>query len=234
MREIIFDTETTGLSPDNGDRICEIGAVEMVELMPTGRTYHVLINPERDMPAEAEKVHGHSNADLADKPKFRDIVDDFIAFIGDDAKLVAHNANFDMSFVNAELVRVGRPKLPERRVVDTLALARKKFPGAKLSLDALCSRFGIDLSRRVKHGALLDSELLADVYVELLGGRQRGMELVADAQPEPSGTAPAPETKVWPVRVFSVPADEAERHRNFVAALKDAVWDRFPDHMTNP
>ncbi len=227
MREIIFDTETTGLSPDNGDRICEIGAIEMVELMPTGRTYHVLINPERDMPAEAEKVHGHSNADLADKPKFRDIAEDFLAFIGEDSKLVAHNANFDMGFVNAELVRIGRPKLPEARVIDTLALARKKFPGAKLTLDALCNRFGIDLARRVKHGALLDSELLADVYVELRGGRQRGMELAAAAPAASLAAAQAPSRKIWPERTFTVPADESERHRSFIAALENPVWNRY-------
>ncbi|MBV7255751.1 DNA polymerase III subunit epsilon [Pacificimonas sp. WHA3] len=233
MREIIFDTETTGLSPDSGDRIVEIGAVELDGLMPTGRTFHELIHPDRDMPAEAEKIHGISMEMLADKPRFADIADSFLAFIGEDANLVAHNASFDMNFLNAELVRIGKPKLSQTRVVDTLAMAKSKIPGAKLTLDALCNRFGIDLSRRVKHGALLDSELLADVYVELCGGRQRGMDLQADAPADDLAIAAPPQTRNWPKRTFFVSADEAERHRKFVAALDNPVWDRYADCLNS-
>lgn len=171
MREIILDTETTGLDPLRGDRLVEIGGIELVNHFPTGRTYHVYLNPERDMPEEAFRVHGLSAEFLADKPRFSELVDEFWGFI-DGAKLVIHNASFDMGFINAELKRVGRPPFPGELVVDTLSMARRRFPGAAASLDALCSRFGIDNSRRTKHGALLDAELLADVYIELIGGRQ--------------------------------------------------------------
>ncbi|WP_432201554.1 DNA polymerase III subunit epsilon [Erythrobacter sp. W53] len=180
MREIIFDTETTGLDPKTGDRMVEIGCVEMVNMVPTGATYHAYYNPERDMPAGAEAVHGLSAAFLSDKPLFCDSAQELLDFLGD-APLVAHNAGFDFGFLNSELTLCERETVSMDRMVDTVALARKKHPGAKLSLDALCSRYGIDRSHRVKHGALLDAELLAQVYVELKGGRQIGLGLAADA-----------------------------------------------------
>ncbi|MHB9880502.1 DNA polymerase III subunit epsilon [Pacificimonas sp. ICDLI1SI03] len=232
MREIVFDTETTGLSPDEGHRIVEIGAIELDGLIPTGRTFHQLIHPERDMPAEAARIHGITMERLQGMPRFADIVEDFLAFIGDEGNLVAHNASFDVRFINHELVRVGRPKLAPRRIVDTLEMAKMKMPGAKLTLDALCNRFGVDLSRRIKHGALLDSELLADVYVELCGGRQRGMELVAEA-PRTQVFVAAPPQRKWPQRTFSLPPEEAERHRVFVGTLTNPVWQRFADTI-NP
>jgi len=176
MREIVLDTETTGLDPAGGDRIVEIGGIELVNHMPTGRSFHTYLNPERDMPAEAFAVHGLSAAFLADKPKFRDIAPDFLGFIGD-ARLVIHNAAFDMKFLNAELGWIEMASLPWARAVDTLDIARRRFPGAQNGLDALCRRFGIDNSGREKHGALLDSELLAEVYLELIGGRQHGLGL---------------------------------------------------------
>ena len=179
MREIVLDTETTGLDPAKGDRLVEIGAVEIVDRIATGRTFHVLINPERDVPVEAERVHGHSTESLKDKPKFAEVVEEFLAFIGEDA-LVIHNAEFDTRFLNAELARLDRPPLSPERIVDTLALARKKHPGAANSLDALCDRYRIDRSRRVKHGALMDSEILVEVYCELMGGRQRSLGLASD------------------------------------------------------
>ena len=173
MREIVLDTETTGLDPANGDRIVEIGCLELVNRLPTGKTYHVYINPERDMPREAEAVHGLSAQFLADKPVFADIADDFIAFVKG-AALIIHNAAFDMKFLHAELAFLGRDDLREAKIIDTLTMARKKFPGAPASLDALCRRFGVDNSGRDLHGALIDSELLAGVYLELSGGRQPG------------------------------------------------------------
>jgi DNA polymerase III subunit epsilon len=176
MREIILDTETTGLSPRDGHRIVEIGAVELVNHMPTGQTFHVYIDPERDMPKEAEAVHGLSASFLKGKPRFSAIADDFLKFVGD-AVLIIHNASFDMSFINWELRNVDREPIDMGQVIDTLAIAKQKFPMASNSLDALCKRFGVDLSRRTKHGALLDSELLADVYIELIGGRQTALGL---------------------------------------------------------
>ncbi len=177
IREIVFDTETTGLSPNGGDRIVEIGCVEMFNHIPTGQSFHVYINPERDMPEGAFAVHGLSSEFLSDKPVFSAVADDFLAFIGD-AKLVAHNASFDIGFVNAEIRRLGHPPIDENRVVDTLLISRRKHPFASNSLDALCQRYGIDNSRRTKHGALLDAEILAEVYMELLGGRQADLGLV--------------------------------------------------------
>ena len=181
MREIVFDTETTGLDPKTGDRMVEIGCVEMVDLVPTGQTFHAYYNPERDMPAGAEAVHGLSAAFLADKPLFRDGASALLDFIGD-SPLVAHNAGFDFGFLNAELGLCGREAVCLTRMVDTVSLAKRRHPGAKLSLDALCSRYGIDRSHRVKHGALLDAELLAQVYVELKGGRQIGLALAAEVE----------------------------------------------------
>ena len=178
MREIVLDTETTGLDPKSGDRLVEIGCVELDNHLPTGRTYHQYVNPEREMPDEAFRVHGLSEAFLANYPVFADIAESFLEFIGD-AHLVIHNASFDLGFINAELKRLGRAPVEPRRAIDTVQVARGKYPGAQASLDALCRRFEIDLSVRTKHGALLDAELLADVYLELVGGRQPGLELAS-------------------------------------------------------
>jgi DNA polymerase III subunit epsilon len=180
MREIIFDTETTGLDPRSGDRLVEIGCVEMVNRVTTGATFHCYFNPDRDMPAAAEAVHGLSATFLSDKPRFHEKAAEFLEFIGD-SMLVAHNAGFDFGFVNMELEMCGLDPLSKERMIDTVALARVRHPGAKNSLDALCTRYGIDRSHRTLHGALLDAELLAQVYVELTGGRQIGLELAADA-----------------------------------------------------
>ncbi len=229
MREIVLDTETTGLDPESGDRIVEIGAVELVNHMPTGRTYHQYINPERAMPQEAFEVHGLSDEFLSDKPKFAAIAREFVEFIGD-SRLVIHNAAFDMKFLNAELKWAGLAPLPWEQTLDTLALARKKFPGAPASLDALCRRFGIDNSSRTLHGALLDSEILAEVYLELIGGRQPGLVLgerrvAADAVSTDDDWRPAPRPKKLPPRL--TPA-EAEAHAAFVKTLgEDALWRKF-------
>lgn len=180
MREIVLDTETTGFDPEAGDRIVEIGAIELLNHLPSGRTFHQYLNPERDMPASAFAVHGLSAEFLADKALFANIAADFLAFIAG-AKLVIHNASFDMKFLNAELNWAGQAKLPADQAIDTLEIARRKFPGAQNSLDALCRRFGVDNSARAKHGALLDSEILAEVYLELIGGRQPGLMLAASA-----------------------------------------------------
>jgi DNA polymerase III subunit epsilon len=180
MREIVLDTETTGLDPAKGDRLVEIGAVEIVDMVASGRHYHVLINPEREVPEDAFRVHGHSTESLRDKPVFAAVVDEFLAFVGDDP-LVIHNAEFDARFLNAELATLGRAALVDERIVDTLALARRKHPGVANSLDALCDRYRIDRSRRVKHGALLDAEILVEVYCELRGGRQRSLGLATAA-----------------------------------------------------
>lgn len=233
MREIVLDTETTGFDPETGDRIVEIGAVELVNHLPTGRTYHQYINPERPMPQEAFEVHGLGDDFLRDQPKFAQIVADFTAFIGEDAKLVIHNAQFDMKFLNAELKWAGRPVMPSSRAVDTLEIARKKFPGAQNSLDALCRRFRIDNSNRTLHGALLDSELLAEVYLALMGGRQPG--LVLDAGPKdgtlaadgrPGAAAPrGPRPRPLPARLTEA---EAASHAEFIAKMGDkAVWLRY-------
>ncbi|MEQ1494329.1 MAG: DNA polymerase III subunit epsilon, partial [Novosphingobium sp.] len=180
MREIIFDTETTGLDPKSGDRLVEIGCIEMVNRVTTGHTFHAYFNPDRDMPAAAEAVHGLSITFLSDKPRFHEKAADFLEFIGDECKLVAHNAGFDFGFVNSELEICGLPPLSRERMIDTVAMARMRHPGAKNSLDALCTRYGIDRSHRTRHGALLDAELLAQVYVELTGGRQIGLSLAAE------------------------------------------------------
>lgn len=192
MREIVLDTETTGIEPADGHRLVEIGCVELVNHVPTGRVWHQYINPQRDMPPEAFDVHGLSAQFLSDKPVFRAVAADFLAFLGE-ARLVIHNAAFDMKFLNAELGWAGLPQLALHRAIDTLAIARKRFPGSPASLDALCRRFGIDNSRREKHGALLDSEILAEVYLELIGGRQPDLVLggaVAAPAPPPSPMRP--------------------------------------------
>jgi len=220
MREIIFDTETTGLDPRDGHRMVEFAGIEMHERVPTGRFMHFHLNPGRSMPPEAEAVHGLTDAFLRDKPEFREKAAELIEFLGD-AIIVAHNAQFDMRFLNFELETAGLSPLDGGRVVDTLELARKRFPGAKHSLDALCTRFGIDRSTRVRHGALIDAELLADVYIELTGGRQIGFDLAVLTQ------APVErEQLVWPVRSFTLPADEIAAHAAFVARMKEPVWAR--------
>lgn len=188
MREIVLDTETTGLNPDAGDRIVEIGGVELFNHVATGRNFHVYINPQRDMPQEAFAVHGLSTAFLSDKPVFKAVAEDFLAFVGD-AKLVIHNASFDMRFLNAELGWAGLRTLPRIQAIDTLEIAKRRFPGANNTLDALCRRFGVDNSGREKHGALLDSELLAEVYLELMGGRQPDLTLAVAVRGETRGSA---------------------------------------------
>ena len=230
MREIVFDTETTGLDPATGDRMVEIGCIELMNLVPTGQSYHAYFNPQRDMPSAAEAVHGLSAAFLADKPLFSDLAEEFLAFIGD-APLVAHNAGFDFGFLNAELTLCGRDIVDLSRMVDTVALARKRHPGAKLSLDALCTRYGVDRSHRVKHGALLDAELLAQVYVELRGGRQIGLGLAGDIVDDGTAkVAAGSAARIAPVgerrepRLHSASAEELERHRNFIAGIKDPLW----------
>lgn len=225
MREIVLDTETTGLNPGDGHRVVEIGCIELHGRIPTGRHFHVYLNPERAMPPEAEKVHGLSSAFLADKPKFADIADDLLAFLLD-SKLVIHNAQFDMGFLNHELALAARPTLPMERAVDTIHIARRKFPGAPASLDALCRRFEIDLSARTKHGALLDAELLADVYLELLGGRQARMKLVDAA--EAIMAEAYKNRKPVPPREFPVPAEELLAHRAFLKeCVKKPLWDEL-------
>lgn len=232
MREIVMDTETTGFDADKDDRIVEIGGIELVNHLPTGRTFHVYINPERPMPKDAFEVHGLGDDFLRDKPKFAEIVQQFVDFIGDDARLVIHNASFDMKFLNAELRRLGRPALPWSRALDTLALAREKFPGAPASLDALCRRFGVDNSNRQRHGALLDSELLAEVYLELIGGRQPDLVLDGPAAGSPSSGPQAGATRHHARRPVPLPPRlteaEAAAHAEFVARLgESAVWSRY-------
>ncbi len=232
MREIVFDTETTGLDPRTGDRMVEIGCVEMIGRVETGRTFHAYFNPERDMPIEAERVHGLSSDFLATKPRFAELADDLLEFLGD-APLVAHNAGFDFGFLNNELERIGRAPIDMARMVDTVALARKKHPGAKNSLDALCTRYGIDRSHRVKHGALLDAELLAQVYVELTGGRQIGLGLaesetvveLSATTITATGTARA-DRPARPPRPHAPSVEELERHQAFVAGIENAIWTR--------
>ena len=229
MREIVFDTETTGLSPAAGDRMVEIGCIEMVGRVETGRHFHCYFNPERPMPSEAEAVHGLSDIFLSDKPLFSDKVEELIEFIGD-APLVAHNASFDFGFLNHELERCGRTLVCMSRMVDTLVLARSRHPGAKHSLDALCTRYGVDRSQRVKHGALLDAQLLAQVYIELTGGRQIGLGLVAEAPASvtvsltPTSQTPGIVREARPHAPFP---EELARHRAFLAKIASPLWDRF-------
>lgn len=226
MREIIFDTETTGLDPKSGDRLVEIGCIEMVNRVPTGATFHCYFNPDRDMPAEAERVHGISAAFLADKPRFHEKAAEFLEFIGEEAMLVAHNAGFDFGFVNAELDMCGLPPLSRERMVDTVAMARVRHPGAKNSLDALCTRYGIDRSHRTKHGALLDAELLAQVYVELTGGRQIGLSLAAEAAAiEITTLAVARRERPFrPARPHGPSEAELAAHAAFLETVKSPLW----------
>jgi DNA polymerase-3 subunit epsilon len=234
MREIVFDTETTGLSPQSGDRIVEIGCVEMVNRCETGRVFHSYFNPGRPMPTEAENVHGLSDRFLSDKPAFADVCEELLTFIGE-APMIAHNAAFDFGFVNHELGTCGRPIVAMSRMVCTLVLARQKFPGAKHSLDALCTRFGVDRSQRIKHGALLDAQLLAQVYVELTGGRQIGLGLVAELAGE-SGTQAAESAlgrlapliaNLRPARPHAPSAEELARHAAFLTKIKNPIWNRL-------
>ncbi len=226
MRHIVLDTETTGMNAEGDDRIIEIGALEIVNYVPTGKVFHHYINPERPIPAEATAVHGITDKDVADKPVYSEIVAAFDEFIGD-TPLVIHNAEFDMRFLNAEYKRLGIAPMPMTRSIDTLVMARKLFPGAPASLDALCKRFDIDLSGRTFHGALLDARLLADVYLHLVGGHQPDMlggnktQNVIDSMEPAMSQAPL---KSWKAREFSVPSDEQELHDKMVAGIKDALW----------
>lgn len=225
MREIVLDTETTGLDPKKGDRVVEIGGVEMVNRFLTGRTFHEYINPERSMPPDAFKIHGLSDGFLKDKPVFAAIADAFVEFIGD-ATLVIHNASFDIGFLNYELGKLGKPPIPNERVIDTLMLARRKHPGQPNSLDALCQRYGIDNSRRTKHGALLDSEILAEVYGELTGGRQQSLGLdVAMASQAPAALSGVQKNKKRQPVPPLLTDDERAAHAAFVETLgAKALW----------
>src|SRR3954465_12657691 len=228
MREIVLDTETTGLDPLRGDRLVEIGCVEIFNRMPTGQTYHVYINPERDMPAEAFAVHGLSAEFLSTKPLFHEVVDPFLEFIGD-APLVIHNASFDISFINAELDRIKRAAIPRERLVDTLLLARRKHPGVSNRVDDLCSRYAIDNSKRTKHGALLDAELLAEVYIDLIGARQSQLVLAAESiDIRIGGYGEMPRRQREVPLVPRITDDEREAHRSFVAPLGDKpIWNEY-------
>ena len=235
MREIVLDTETTGISPRDGHRIIEIGALELMHHLPTGRSLHLYINPERDIDEGAVAVHGITLDFLADKPVFADVAEEFLAFIGSDP-LVIHNASFDMAFINAELIRVDRPVLAIDQSIDTLAIARKKFPGAQANLDALCRRFEIDNTHRTFHGALLDADLLARVYIELLGGRQPGLLLAAENKNDTVALANNAEHMssmlqvdsdnklLRPVRPHAPSAEETAAHEALLAKLKDPIW----------
>lgn len=225
MREIILDTETTGVDPGQGHRIVEIGCLEVVSGLRSGAVFHTYLNPERDMPPEAERVHGLSQKFLSDKPVFAEKADEFLEFIGD-ARLVIHNAVFDMKFINAELTRLGFPAIAASRAVDTLDIARKKFPGAPASLEALCKRFNVDASAREYHGALLDAELLFEVYVELLGGRQAAMTLDAAQAPVAAAQTPAHAGgKTLPPREFPISPGETEAHARMLTRLKNPLWE---------
>jgi DNA polymerase-3 subunit epsilon len=229
MREIVFDTETTGLDPKNGDRVVEIGMIELANHIPTGRTFHRYVNPERAMPTEALRIHGLDDTFLADKPVFAAVVDELLEFIGD-ATLIAHNSEFDMAFLNAELARIDQIAVPNDRVIDTLMLARRRHPAGPNSLDALCNRYQIDTRRRTLHGALLDAELLSEVYIELIGGRQAA--LVLGEEPEAPtlavvhrvvdfGERPEP-------RTFTITVDELAAHRALVATIgASAIWNDY-------
>lgn len=223
MREIALDTETTGFDPATGDRVVEIGCVEMHNRVRTGKHYHVYLNPERDMPLPAFQVHGLSTQFLSDKPLFASIAQDFLDFVAD-SPLVIHNAQFDMKFLNAELSKAGMEKIPFERSIDTVGIARRKFPGAPAKLDALCKRFNIDLSARVKHGALLDAELLADVYLELMGGRQEAMQLATTQTAAEQAAEASQSASSVQRREFPVSEEELAKHEAFVRKLKDAMW----------
>jgi DNA polymerase-3 subunit epsilon len=227
MREIVFDTETTGIQVSEGHRMVEIGCVELINRVETGRTFHAYFNPERPMPPEAQAVHGLSDAFLAGQRLFRDVCEELLDFI-EDSPLVAHNAAFDFAFLNYELGESGRLHIPRSRMIDTLALSRTKFPGAKHSLDALCTRFGVDRSHRIRHGALLDAQLLAQCYVELTGGRQIGFSLAEAPTPAEAARQNAIAYEITrpvrPPRPHAASPQELERHKRFLAQLTDPVW----------
>ena len=220
-RSVLFDTETTGIDPLTGDRVIEIAALELIRDLPSGKSFHRVVDPERDVPEGATRVHGFTRGDLIGKPRFADIVDDLLAFLGDDP-LVAHNAAFDFGFLNAEFARLRLPSLHPGRMVDTLALARTKFPGLPNSLDALCRRFDIDLSERSTHNAVLDCKLLAQVYIELTGGRQRGLLLAAEGQASTQFVYTRSATRV--ALTIEVTPEQAAAHAVFVGKLKDPLW----------
>lgn len=227
MREISLDTETTGFYPENGDRLVEIGCVELMNHMPTGKTYHVYINPERDVPEDAVRVHGLTTEMLKDKPTFKEIADGFLEFIGDDP-LVIHNAKFDVKFLNAELKWCRKRQIPMESAIDTLIIARKMFPGSRVSLDDLCRRYNIDNSKRTKHGALLDAELLSEVYLELLGGREPGLILGENNTSASTVFFDLTQEEKKPLkesRVFSVPEKDAANHEAFMKKIKNPIWD---------
>ena len=228
MREIVLDTETTGLDPLRGDRLVEVGCIELFNRMPTGQSFHRYMNPERDMPAEAFAVHGLSTEFLASKPLFSEVVEEFLVFIGD-APLVIHNASFDISFINAELDRIKRAAIPRDRLVDTLLLARRKHPGVSNRLDDLCSRYAIDNSRRTKHGALLDAELLAEVYIDLIGARQSQLILAAESREIRIGASgEMPRRQRLVPLAPRITEEDREVHRAFIATLGDKpVWNEF-------
>ena len=233
MREIVFDTETTGLSPLAGDRMVEIGCVELFNRVETGRTFHAYFNPDRPMPSGAEAIHGLSDRFLADKPRFQDVVEDLLEFLGE-CPLVAHNASFDFGFLNHELNNCGRPLVCLSRMVDTLTLARTRHPGAKHSLDALCTRFGVDRSLRVKHGALIDAQLLAQCYIELTGGRQIGLGLAdilaTPVESQGGEAAPRPDTilvEVRPARRHAPSDEELAAHAHFLSTIANPIWHRL-------
>src|SRR6478735_6419014 len=227
MREIVLDTETTGLDPLRGDRLVEVGCIEIYNRMPTGQTFHRYINPQRDMPAEAFNVHGLSSEFLASKPLFTEVVEEFLEFIAD-APLVIHNASFDIAFINAELDRIKRQPILRERLVDTLLLARRKHPGVSNRLDDLCSRYSIDNSRRTKHGALLDAELLAEVYIDLIGARQSQLILASETPRQSGGTLELPRRQRTVPLSSRVTEDDRIAHRDFVATLGEkAIWTEF-------
>ena len=230
MREIVFDTETTGLNPLTGDRMVEIGCVELLNRVETGRTFHAYFNPGRPMPSGAEAVHGLTDVFLSDKPSFHELCEDLLDFFGD-SPLIAHNASFDFGFLNHELSLCGRPLVCLTRMIDTLAIARQRHPGAKHSLDALCTRFGVDRSLRIKHGALIDAQLLAQCYIELTGGRQIGLSLAADIESAPAADERGPAApiviQVRPPRAHAPSEEELARHAAFVASLVDPIWSRL-------
>jgi DNA polymerase-3 subunit epsilon len=219
-RKIVLDTETTGLDSKNGDRVVEIGCVEIYNFVPTGRTFHTYINPQREVHPEASAVTGLTYAFLKDFPLFEQIAEDFLDFIAED-QLVIHNASFDIRFLNAELARLDKPPLRTDRVIDTLSLARRLFPGAPASLDALCRRFNVDSSQRTLHGALLDCTLLAEVYLYLMGGKQAGLALESSNQQKVAGTA---FVKKYPHRVFAPTQEEIVAHKAFCAGMKESLW----------
>ncbi len=227
MREIVLDTETTGLSPEKGDRVVEIGCVELINHVPSQNTFQVYLNPERDMDEGAQKIHGLTNEFLMDKPRFEEIAEDFISYIGN-SKIIAHNASFDINFLNSELVRVNKDKIPEERVVDTLKIAREKFPGARNSLDALCKRFLIDNSNRKLHGALLDSELLAEVYLELIGGKEPDLALAVESinvDEKENQIVIAPSLKRNKELKSRLTEEDQINHKEFIETLKvNPVW----------